>query len=138
MLRLIFTPADTAKKPLVSPPRSVTMPVHRPGGEIGRHKRLKISRQQWRTGSIPVSGTMTSAPRSSFFPCFIPFPFRLLDVTYISLIRQVAGFLKKKSPESIAPSSPVFFRSPQKRTGRLPDGNNRLSVLYNKKYFSLS
>ncbi len=27
------------------------------GGEIGRHKRLKISRQKWRTGSIPVPGT---------------------------------------------------------------------------------
>jgi len=27
------------------------------GGGIGRHKRLKISRSQGRTGSIPVSGT---------------------------------------------------------------------------------
>ena len=31
-----------------------------PGGEIGRHKGLKIPRQQWRTGSIPVPGTTPS------------------------------------------------------------------------------
>ena len=29
-----------------------------PDGEIGRHKRLKISRPYGRTGSIPVPGTM--------------------------------------------------------------------------------
>jgi hypothetical protein len=29
----------------------------RPDGEIGRHKGLKIPRQRWRTGSIPVPGT---------------------------------------------------------------------------------
>ena len=28
-----------------------------PGGETGRHPRLKISCQKWRTGSIPVPGT---------------------------------------------------------------------------------
>ena len=32
--------------------------INRLGGEIGRHKRLKISRQKWRTGSIPVPGTI--------------------------------------------------------------------------------
>ena len=31
-----------------------------PGGEIGRHKGLKIPRQKWRTGSIPVPGTTPS------------------------------------------------------------------------------
>ena len=30
----------------------------RPDGEIGRHKGLKIPRQRWRTGSIPVPGTI--------------------------------------------------------------------------------
>ena len=33
-------------------------PSIRPGGEIGRHKRLKISRfRKGRAGSIPASGT---------------------------------------------------------------------------------
>ena len=31
-----------------------------PGGEIGRHKRLKISRSQGRAGSIPAPGTNNS------------------------------------------------------------------------------
>jgi len=31
-----------------------------PGGEIGRHKRLKISRSQGRAGSIPAPGTIYS------------------------------------------------------------------------------
>ena len=31
-----------------------------PGGEIGRHRRLKISRPNGRTGSIPVLGTIIS------------------------------------------------------------------------------
>jgi hypothetical protein len=35
-----------------------------PDGEIGRHKRLKISRPQGCTGSIPVPGT-TSAPKEA-------------------------------------------------------------------------
>jgi hypothetical protein len=30
-----------------------------PGGETGRHPRLKISCQKWRTGSIPVPGTIS-------------------------------------------------------------------------------
>ena len=29
-----------------------------PGGGIGRHKGLKIPRQQWRAGSSPAPGTM--------------------------------------------------------------------------------
>ena len=33
------------------------IPPYRPDGEIGRHKRLKISRLNGRTGSIPVPGT---------------------------------------------------------------------------------
>ena len=31
-----------------------------PGGGIGRHKGLKIPRQQWRAGSSPAPGTITS------------------------------------------------------------------------------
>jgi hypothetical protein len=31
--------------------------ISRPGGEIGRHKRLKISRLYGRAGSIPAPGT---------------------------------------------------------------------------------
>ena len=31
--------------------------ITRPGGEIGRHKRLKISRLYGRAGSIPAPGT---------------------------------------------------------------------------------
>jgi hypothetical protein len=31
--------------------------IARPGGEIGRHKRLKISRLYGRAGSIPAPGT---------------------------------------------------------------------------------
>ena len=30
-----------------------------PGGGIGRHKGLKIPRQQWRAGSSPAPGTTT-------------------------------------------------------------------------------
>ena len=29
-----------------------------PGGGIGRHKGLKIPRQQWRAGSSPAPGTI--------------------------------------------------------------------------------
>ena len=36
-------------------PSSAT--ISRPGGEIGRHKRLKISRLYGRAGSIPAPGT---------------------------------------------------------------------------------
>ena len=32
-------------------------PFMRPGGGIGRHKGLKIPRQQWRAGSSPAPGT---------------------------------------------------------------------------------
>jgi hypothetical protein len=38
----------------------------RPGGEIGRHKGLKIPRPQGHTGSIPVPGT-TSFSRFSLY-----------------------------------------------------------------------
>ena len=31
-----------------------------PGGGIGRHKGLKIPRQQWRAGSSPAPGTIYS------------------------------------------------------------------------------
>ena len=31
-----------------------------PGGGIGRHKGLKIPRQQWRAGSSPAPGTKLS------------------------------------------------------------------------------
>ena len=34
---------------------------YRPNGEIGRRRRLKISRQQWRAGSSPASGTIFHA-----------------------------------------------------------------------------
>ena len=30
-----------------------------PGGGIGRHKGLKIPRQQWRAGSSPAPGTIS-------------------------------------------------------------------------------
>ena len=32
-----------------------------PGGGIGRHKGLKIPRQQWRAGSSPAPGTTSYA-----------------------------------------------------------------------------
>ena len=44
-----------------------------PGGEIGRRKRLKISRQQCHAGSIPALGTRTTALKYRtvmlVFPC---------------------------------------------------------------------
>ena len=41
-----------------------------PDGEIGRHKRFKISRQKWRTGSIPVPGTMENIAKSHLAVAF--------------------------------------------------------------------
>ncbi len=39
--------------------------ITRPGGEIGRHKRLKISRLTRRAGSIPAPGTKFPYPHVS-------------------------------------------------------------------------
>ena len=47
--------------------------LDRPDGEIGRHKRLKISRPQGRAGSIPARGTniaFNTLPFSPFFPAY--------------------------------------------------------------------
>jgi hypothetical protein len=42
-----------------------------PGGEIGRHRRLKISRQKCCTGSIPVPGTIEDYKSMSYSDLFI-------------------------------------------------------------------
>ena len=113
MRRYFLRLANAAKKPLVSLPRSVTMPVHRPGGEIGRHKRLKISRQQWRTGSIPVSGTMTFTRRSLFHPASFPAFRRHVHFPHSTGCRIFNG----KISRSIATSSSVFFLSSKTALG---------------------
>ncbi len=51
--------------------------LDRPDGEIGRHKRLKISRPQGRAGSIPARGTIflylaTTATSKPLFPLYQP------------------------------------------------------------------
>ena len=49
----IPTPAS-----IVSVAIAAKAPIHCPDGEIGRRKRLKISRRQLRAGSSPAPGTM--------------------------------------------------------------------------------
>ena len=46
--------------------RSIKFYIRRCGG-TGRHKGLKIPRSKIRTGSIPVSGTISTPKRECFF-----------------------------------------------------------------------
>ena len=49
---------------MIPPPRNGALKMYStrcPGGEIGRHRRLKISRLNGCTGSIPVPGTIKSS-----------------------------------------------------------------------------
>ena len=54
-----LTPVRFRLQPPLEKKYNTLMFTASPGGGIGRHKGLKIPRQQWRAGSSPAPGTIS-------------------------------------------------------------------------------